>query len=66
MDPHDNTAIIDMKKTFQKFMTKDDSRKRSKLDFSEPSLLDSSHTSVGQSYGRGKLLCVTRSILWLR
>ena len=54
MDPDDNTAIIDMKKHFQKFVSGDDTRKRSRLDLSENSLLDSSHASVGRSYGRGK------------
>ena len=54
MDPDDNTAIIDMKKHFQKFVSGDDTRRRSRLDLSENSLLDSSHASVGRSYGRGK------------
>lgn len=59
MDPDDNTAIIDMKKTFQRFISSDDNRKRSRLDISDTSLLDASQaSSVNQSYNRGKLRLV--------
>lgn len=54
-DPNENTAVIDMKRNFQRFLTDDENRKRSRLDFSETSLMDSSHASVNQSYGRGKV-----------
>ena len=55
MDEDDNTAIIDMKKTFQRFISGDDNRKRSRLDMSDTSLLDTSQASVNQSYNRGEI-----------
>lgn len=56
MDPDDNTVMIDMKKSFQRFISGDDSRKRSRLDLSDTSLLDGSQTSVNQSYNKGEAI----------
>lgn len=56
MDDEDNTVVLDMKREFQKFVSSDDHRKRSRLDASEDvSFLDTSHSSAVSSV-RGRNL----------
>jgi len=54
MEPGDNTEIINMKKGFQKFVSGNDGSKRSRLDFSDSSILDSSLASLHKSYNQGE------------
>lgn len=61
MDSDDNTAIIDMKKSFRKFMSADSPPKRPRHEMShDSSLLDS---SLGSASVKGELTAVVVSIL---
>ncbi|XP_067933690.1 mitotic spindle assembly checkpoint protein MAD1-like [Watersipora subatra] len=62
MDPDDNTAIIDMKSNFEKFMS-GDRRKRSKLGTPDGSFLETSQTSTNLSHSRDPDILKTRTDL---